>query len=91
MLLMGALGSQGKPTVGAGLLATIGEHSYSIYLWHILVSNTWLLMVIKRNRIPADLVTWTVLSLIASITAGILSSYLIEKPALKLRDRWFPA
>ena len=91
LLLMGALGSQGKPTVGAGLLATIGEHSYSIYLWHILVSNTWLLMIIKRNRIPADLVTWTVLSLIASITAGILSSYLIEKPALKLRDRWFPA
>lgn len=91
LLLMGALGSQGKPSLGAGLLATIGEHSYSIYLWHILVANTWLLMIIKAYKIPADLVTWTVLSLMASILAGIVSSYLIEKPALKLRDRWFPA
>lgn len=91
LLLMGALGSRGKPSLGASLLATIGEHSYSIYLWHILVSKTWLLIVIKIYRIPVDLISLTILSLMTSIIAGILSSYLIEKPALKLRDRWFPA
>ncbi|MES2789498.1 MAG: acyltransferase [Planctomycetota bacterium] len=90
LLLMGALGSQGKPSMGAGLLATIGEHSYSIYLWHILVSNTWLLMILKASKMSVDLVSWTVLSLMTSIMAGILASYLIERPALKLRDRWFP-
>ncbi len=91
LLLMGALGSSGKTSLAAGLLATIGEHSYSIYLWHILVSKIWLLAILKTYRVPVDLVTWTVLSLLTSILAGILSSYLIEKPALKLRDRWFPA
>ena len=91
LLLMGALGSQGKPSAAAGLIATIGEHSYSIYLWHILVANTWLLLFLKTYKIRTDLATWTVISLATSITAGIVSSYLIERPALKLRDRWFPA
>ena len=90
LMLMGALGAQGKPTPITGLLATVGEHSYSIYLWHILVANTWLPIVMKASGIKADLVSWVFLSLMSSIVAGIISSYVIEKPALKLRDHWFP-
>ncbi|MDB5339168.1 MAG: hypothetical protein JWN70_4787, partial [Planctomycetaceae bacterium] len=55
-----------------------------------LVANTWLPIVMKACGIRADLVSWVFLSLMSSIVAGIISSYVIEKPALKLRDRWFP-
>ena len=89
LLLMGVLGCQGRPSPLAGIVATIGEHSYSIYLWHVLV-NLWLSQAVGKYKIRVDMLTWPLLAIMLSIMAGMAASYLIERPALKLRDRWFP-
>lgn len=89
-LLMGAIGSQGKPSILSGMIGTIGENSYSIYLWHVLVCNQWLPFAFKYFGIPRNITTWPVAFITTAILSGILASYLIERPALRLRDRWFP-
>jgi peptidoglycan/LPS O-acetylase OafA/YrhL len=70
-------------SVPSGVLRIIGIYSYTIYLWHIPVQNVLL-------RYFADLKLETLLYFIASIATGIIVSLLIEKPMLKLRDRYFP-
>ncbi len=90
LLLMGALGSQGKSNTGSELLATIGENSYSIYLWHYLICLQWLPFAFKYLGIRRDIVNWPIGFIMVSVLSGILMSHLIERPALKLRDRWFP-
>lgn len=90
LLLMGALGTRGKSTPATELLATIGENSYSIYLWHPLVCLQWLPFGYKYLGIKRDVFNWPIGFIVTSILVGILMSHLIERPALKLRDRWFP-
>jgi peptidoglycan/LPS O-acetylase OafA/YrhL len=66
------------------LFSYIGQHSYSIYLFHILVLE----QLLKRGLLQ----TWRglVLYFISSIAVGILLSKVIEFPVLHLRDRIFP-
>ena len=67
-------------------LASIGAYSYSIYLWHIPVrffGLAWL----PRDASPLTR-SFTYLAL--SIVTGILAAWLIERPFLALRDRFFP-
>lgn len=90
MLLMAALGAQGKPSLLAGMVGTIGENSYSIYLWHILVCSQWLPFAFKYFGIRRTISNWPPAFIITAILSGILAAYLIERPALKLRDKWFP-
>lgn len=67
----------------AGLIAFIGCHSYSIYLWHAVVV-LWLAWFPARwFRFPAYLVM--------AIVMGTLMSKLVEIPALRLRDKLFPS
>jgi len=77
-------------------VAWIGFYSYSIYLWH-----EQLYFVFWRNAILkaiADVVgvapafhILSILLLIAAVLWGALMGRLIETPALRLRDRWFPS
>ncbi len=63
------------------LIAFIGIHSYSIYLWHLLVGQ-------ELYRFGFSGMTATCVYLISSLSIGILFSFLIEKPTLKWREKW---
>ena len=72
------------------LLSWIGMYSYSIYLWHFLIARncTVVLRLFWPNIGPVALF-WAYILL--SIGLGIALAKLIEYPALRLRDRLFPA
>ena len=68
----------------------LGGTSYSMYLWHMPV-NTW------GTRLVAQGLGWTGFGaylatyLLGALAFGFVMSKLVEWPALRLRDRWFPA
>jgi peptidoglycan/LPS O-acetylase OafA/YrhL len=65
-------------------LSYVGQHSYPIYLFHILILET----LSTRGLLQG----WrgVVLYFTSTIAIGILLSKLIEFPVLRLRDRLFP-
>jgi peptidoglycan/LPS O-acetylase OafA/YrhL len=71
-------------------VAAIGRISYSVYLWHIVVSVV-LIEVFPKE--PSVLGMWACLGmyLLLAIGAGWVSYRLIERPSLAWRDRRFPA
>lgn len=73
-----------------GALAAIGQHSYSIYLWHrvVLVLAREKLVEVLGFRLP--FVIEVSLMTAGAIGLGVLMSKLIEIPVLRARDRWFP-
>lgn len=62
-------------------LARIGLRSYSIYLWHYAVA---------RMMPPSPGFLWFALYVACSITLGMAMARLIERPALEIRERFFP-
>lgn len=90
LLLMSALGTRQTLGWGGRVVATIGKHSYSIYLWHMLIGVVWLDLIYSRLRIPHSVVNWVPVYFAVSIVSGMVLTHLIETPALRLRDRWFP-
>ena len=67
-------------------IALVGVYSYTIYLWHIPaegVINRFNIYY-KWNIIPAF-----TLYVVISILAGVITSKIIELPALKIRDKYF--
>jgi peptidoglycan/LPS O-acetylase OafA/YrhL len=70
------------------LVARAGADSYSIYLWHLFVFKMF-----ERPLATASLPPWLdAFSLIgASVLVGVVMSRLVEQPALRLRDRYFPS
>jgi len=67
-------------------LAFLGAYSYSIYLWHLPVrffGLSWL----PRD---ADPLTRAAAYLALSVVVGIVAAWLVERPFLALRDRFFP-
>ena len=81
------------------LLAHIGFYSYSIYLWHWIVIfyfRPYFRFLCIATGSPfvwsnaMESWQWT-LSGAFSIFMGIAMAAVVEQPALKLRDRWFPS
>ena len=64
------------------IIAFVGVHSYSIYLWHALIKKFLILSPLSDK--------WAiVLYFILTIGLGIIISILIEQPILKFRNRVF--
>jgi peptidoglycan/LPS O-acetylase OafA/YrhL len=88
LLIAAGVGSD-APAI-ARWLAPIGGCSYSIYLWHMPVL-IWVLPLGEhvlgyRLDVPARVTMY----LSGSLAAGALMAWLIERPALWLRDRCIP-
>ena len=66
------------------VISFIGVYSYTIYLWHLPVQN------ILLRYIP-NMVVESVIYILTSLVVGIGISLLVEKPMLRLRDKYFPA
>ncbi len=72
-------------------LAAIGRHSYSIYLWHMMVAtfgvHFFRVLTGRADRLGIEIVFY----LVTSVVLGIVMSVVVEQPVLKLRERWFPS
>src|SRR5262249_26321877 len=84
--------------VPAKAMAFVGVYSYTIYLFHSIVYDLpgirtlHELLLSYRDEAPL-LVTWAdrILFWSLSITGGVLLAKLVEKPFLRLRERWCPS
>jgi peptidoglycan/LPS O-acetylase OafA/YrhL len=102
-ILVGTLGIQHGKGLSGTLLASmpvrvisgIGLFSYAIYLWHIDLAVRPMVKIapmLQSHLPPAMASVISVMCVIAmACTAGMLLTFLIEKPALALRDRLVPA
>jgi peptidoglycan/LPS O-acetylase OafA/YrhL len=70
----------------SSLLARIGVFSYSIYLWQMFY--VWKVLAHLHITSPMLLYCSTI---VGAILFGIAAAKIIEMPALRLRDRMFPA
>lgn len=91
LLLLATLQVPGAPGWVARKLAVVGAHSYSIYLWHMAVLAYGLPLLRRALPHPSGYALEMGIYLGASLAVGILAGRLIEIPALRLRDRWFPS
>jgi len=72
-----------------GPVAALGRYSYGIYIWHIFAADLalgWLGMEYASGTPLAQAVKYG-----AAIAVGITATVLLERPALRLRDRLVPA
>lgn len=90
-LLVAALGFRSPKSRPLRAIATLGSHSYSVYLWHMPVA---LWGPALTRPLFADHYDWFVYAtvyLVASLAIGVLMSAALEFPVLRLRDRYFPS
>jgi peptidoglycan/LPS O-acetylase OafA/YrhL len=73
------------------LLAYIGTHSYSIYLWHGLVAICIPALLSRLLGFSAPFLVECSVYVAVSILLGILAANIIEIPMLKVRDALFPS
>jgi peptidoglycan/LPS O-acetylase OafA/YrhL len=75
----------GVEWLGNRYLVSIGVISYGLYLWHNLI------FIIIRERITES--SWAILLLgsIISLAVAVTSYHLLEKPCLKLKERFAPS
>ena len=73
------------------VVAYVGSHSYSIYLWHMPVLY-WLVPAIAGSfKAERNWYLYFLTCVLGSIGGGILLANLIEFPMLRWRDRHFPS
>ncbi len=91
VLLVALYGPWRGPGWLVGAAAWVGASSYGIYLWHM-VARTYGLMALEGvlHR-PLPYGAGLAVYLAGSVGLGWATGRLIERPALALRDRLFPA
>lgn len=74
----------------AGYFASLGRHSYGIYLWHMAVNGMILYPIAKM--VGGEALWWLMPGYFAlGIAMGVGLTVLVEIPALKWRDRVSPS
>ena len=75
-------------------VAGIGFSSYTIYLWHDMFAARPVQWLFAKHTQGEPTVRWlcaTSLYLLLAISTGIVMGRLVDVPALRLRDKWFPS
>lgn len=82
---------KGKGTILRCLhpLTWIGQRSYSIYLWHMMVYH-FSIRLFPPNESCSAFYIQTSAYIIGSIAIGALMATIIELPMLRIRDKYFP-
>jgi peptidoglycan/LPS O-acetylase OafA/YrhL len=91
MMLVGILMSQIPQSHFVTALATLGKHSYSIYLWHMFVLGWGISLVEGTFDRELDSGTRLAMYFAGSFGLGIAMAKVVEVPVLRIRDRWFPS
>lgn len=65
------------------LICFVGVHSYSIYLWHLVVKDVFC------ENLKSPMIS-SIVFFASAIGIGVLSSWVIEKQFMKIADRYFP-
>jgi len=73
-----------KPGIAGRAMAGLGRVSYAFYLWHAPV-------IFLTGRLALPHPAAIALSFTFTLAAAWLTTWLIENPMLRLRDRWFPS
>ena len=82
-----------RPGLPARAMAKVGQASYAFYLWHWLVlfvaDRTLASLGAREIAVPA----WSafVISFSVTMAAAFLTTWLVDVPLLRLRDRCFPS
>jgi len=90
-LLIAILLSGATENRAAILVGMIGSYSYSIYLWHMPVLNQLPHLLGRILHFELSFALQVPVCIFVSVAGGVIMARLIEAPALRLRDRWFPA
>lgn len=83
-----------KPSTLAGCLkwtAWLGRHSYSVYLWHVLVLAGLKPYLGTKNCTFTSSIAIEAACHVACWAVGIFAARIIEFPMLRLRDKLFPS
>jgi peptidoglycan/LPS O-acetylase OafA/YrhL len=91
MLLVGVLLSRLPAGRTITLLAALGAYSYSIYLWHMPVMEWGVPLLERAAGATFPFALRMPIYLVGSLLVGVAMAKVVEMPALKLRDRWFPS
>lgn len=76
--------AKGGPMARA--MARLGQASYAFYLWHGAV-----LFADDRLNLRIPVMANFALTFLVTLAIAFLTTWLLEQPFLKLRDRWFPS
>lgn len=73
------------PSAAALALARLGAASYSVYLWHLPVHFLTRDLFVDKASLP--IAYWTSY-VIGSFVVGMLMHWMVERPAMAVRNRW---
>jgi peptidoglycan/LPS O-acetylase OafA/YrhL len=77
-----------KPGIAVQAIARMGVYSYTLYLWHVPMAQTFASVATRFAMV--NQYALHAIYFATSIAVAVLASKLVEMPILKLRERLFP-